>query len=81
MLVWSSSVQTPIGASGCIPRNEIGAARISGRARAAEWPLKVLVAEDDAVNRMVVSKMLGAFDVELRVVADGDPRGAARSPS
>jgi two-component system, sensor histidine kinase len=31
----------------------------------------VLVAEDDAVNRMVVSKMLGAFDVELRVVADG----------
>ena len=34
-------------------------------------PLKVLVAEDDAVNRMVVSKMLGAFDVELRVVTDG----------
>jgi CheY-like chemotaxis protein len=31
----------------------------------------VLVAEDDAVNRMVVSKMLGAFDVELRVVTDG----------
>ncbi|MEK9281298.1 MULTISPECIES: ATP-binding protein [unclassified Bradyrhizobium] len=34
-------------------------------------PLNVLVAEDDAVNRMVVSKMLGAFDVELRVVTDG----------
>lgn len=34
-------------------------------------PLKVLVAEDDAVNRMVVSKMLGAFDIELRVVTDG----------
>lgn len=34
-------------------------------------PLNVLVAEDDAVNRMVVSKMLGAFDVDLRVVTDG----------
>lgn len=34
-------------------------------------PLKVLVAEDDAVNRLVVSKMLGAFDVELRVVTGG----------
>ncbi|MBR0989841.1 response regulator [Bradyrhizobium japonicum] len=42
-------------------------ARIAGLDR----PLKVLVAEDDAVNRLVVSKMLGAFDVELRVVTDG----------
>ncbi len=42
-------------------------ARIAGLDR----PLKVLVAEDDAVNRMVVSKMLGAFEVELRVVTDG----------
>lgn len=42
-------------------------ARIAGLDR----PLKVLVAEDDAVNRMVVSKMLGAFNVELRVVTDG----------
>ncbi|MGL3109416.1 ATP-binding protein [Bradyrhizobium sp. BR 1432] len=42
-------------------------ARIAGLDR----PLKVLVAEDDAVNRMVVSKMLGAFDVELCVVTDG----------
>ncbi|MCK1622672.1 response regulator [Bradyrhizobium sp. 160] len=42
-------------------------ARIAGLDR----PLKVLVAEDDAVNRMVVSKMLGGFDVELRVVTDG----------
>ncbi len=43
------------------------------KARIAELDrsMKVLVAEDDAVNRMVVSKMLGAFDVELRVVADG----------
>ncbi|MFT4119825.1 ATP-binding protein [Bradyrhizobium sp.] len=42
-------------------------------------PLKVLVAEDDAVNRMVVSKMLGAFDVELRVVTDGIEAVAAVS--
>jgi CheY-like chemotaxis protein len=30
-----------------------------------------MVAEDDAVNRTVVSKMLGEFDVDLRVVTDG----------
>ena len=50
-------------------------ARIAGLDR----PLKVLVAEDDAVNRMVVSKMLGAFDVELRVVTDGTDAVAAAS--
>ncbi|HZX85617.1 MAG TPA: ATP-binding protein [Reyranella sp.] len=50
-------------------------ARIAGLDR----PLKVLVAEDDAVNRMVVSKMLGAFDVELRVVTDGTEAVAAAS--
>ncbi|WP_028136230.1 hybrid sensor histidine kinase/response regulator [Bradyrhizobium japonicum] len=50
-------------------------ARIAGLDR----PLKVLVAEDDAVNRMVVSKMLGAFDVELRVVTDGAEAVAAAS--
>ncbi|GGI33455.1 ATP-binding protein [Bradyrhizobium guangdongense] len=50
-------------------------ARIAGLDR----PLKVLVAEDDAVNRMVVSKMLGTFDVELRVVADGVEAIAAAS--
>ncbi|TGN90194.1 response regulator [Bradyrhizobium yuanmingense] len=48
-------------------------ARIAGLDR----PLKVLVAEDDAVNRMVVSKMLGAFDIELRVVTDGTEAVAA----
>lgn len=50
-------------------------ARIAGLDR----PLKVLVAEDDAVNRMVVSKMLGAFDLELRVVTDGVQAVAAAS--
>lgn len=50
-------------------------ARIAGLDR----PLKVLVAEDDAVNRMVVSKMLGGFDVELRVLTDGVDAVAAAS--
>ncbi|WP_027550778.1 ATP-binding protein [Bradyrhizobium sp. Cp5.3] len=44
---------------------------LKARIAALDRPLKVLVAEDDAVNRMVVSKMLGAFDVDLRVVTDG----------
>lgn len=39
----------------------------------------MLVAEDDAVNRMVVSKMLRSFDVELRVVNDGVEAVAAAS--
>ena len=50
-------------------RNE--ADDLKARIAALDRPLKVLVAEDDAVNRMVVSKMLGEFDVELRVVTDG----------
>ncbi|WP_439356589.1 ATP-binding protein [Bradyrhizobium sp. DASA03007] len=50
-------------------------ARIAGLDR----PLKVLVAEDDAVNRMVVSKMLGAFEIELRVVTDGGEAVTAAS--
>jgi CheY-like chemotaxis protein len=34
-------------------------------------PLKILIAEDDATNRLVVGKMLKAFDVETQVVTDG----------
>ena len=44
---------------------------LKSRIAGLDRPLKVLVAEDDAVNRMVVSKMLGEFDVELKVVTDG----------
>ncbi|MDA9437424.1 hybrid sensor histidine kinase/response regulator [Bradyrhizobium sp. CCBAU 51627] len=44
---------------------------LKARIASLDRPLKVLVAEDDAVNRMVVSKMLGTFDVELKVVTDG----------
>ncbi|WP_407189698.1 ATP-binding protein [Bradyrhizobium centrosematis] len=52
---------------------------LNARIASLDRPLKVLVAEDDAVNRMVVSKMLGAFDVELRVVTDGTEAVAAAS--
>jgi two-component system, sensor histidine kinase len=34
-------------------------------------PLRVLIAEDDATNRLVVGKMLREFEVETRVVIDG----------
>ncbi|RQH16366.1 ATP-binding protein [Bradyrhizobium sp. RP6] len=52
---------------------------LKSRIAGLDRPLKVLVAEDDAVNRMVVSKMLGSLDVELRVVADGAEAVAAAS--
>ncbi|MBR0700619.1 response regulator [Bradyrhizobium diazoefficiens] len=55
------------------------AEELKARIASLDRPLKVLVAEDDAVNRMVVSKMLGAFDVELRVVTDGTEAVAAAS--
>ncbi|MCS3726352.1 signal transduction histidine kinase/FixJ family two-component response regulator [Bradyrhizobium betae] len=52
---------------------------LKARIAELERPLRVLVAEDDAVNRMVVSKMLGGFDVDLRVVTDGIAAVAAAS--
>ncbi|MCS3759826.1 signal transduction histidine kinase/CheY-like chemotaxis protein [Bradyrhizobium centrosematis] len=55
------------------------AEELKARIASLDRPLKVLVAEDDAVNRMVVSRMLGAFDVELRVVTDGTEAVAAAS--
>ena len=57
------------------------AEELKARIATLDRPLKVLVAEDDAVNRMVVSKMLGAFEVELRVVTDGVEAVAAASES
>lgn len=73
VLPWSQA-QASDQAGGCDEADDLKA-RIAGLDR----PLKVLVAEDDAVNRMVVSKMLGALDVELRVVADGVEAVAAVS--
>jgi two-component system, sensor histidine kinase len=65
VLPWSQALVSDQEAG----RNE--AEDLKTRIAALDRPLKVLVAEDDAVNRMVVSKMLGGFDVELRVVTDG----------
>lgn len=73
VLPWSQA-QASDQAPGSDEADELKA-RIAGLDR----PLKVLVAEDDAVNRMVVSKMLGAFDVELQVVTDGAEAVAAAS--
>ncbi|MCP3466796.1 ATP-binding protein [Bradyrhizobium sp. CCGUVB23] len=65
VLPWSQALVSDQEAD----RNE--ADELKARIAALDRPLKVLVAEDDAVNRMVVSKMLGEFDVDLRVVTDG----------
>ncbi|MCA1410334.1 response regulator [Bradyrhizobium sp. NBAIM20] len=73
VLPWSQA-QASDQAGGRDEADELQA-RIAGLDR----PLKVLVAEDDAVNRMVVSNMLGAFDIEQRVVADGTEAVAAAS--
>ena len=73
VLPWSQA-QPPDQASDRDQADDLKA-RVAGLDR----PLKVLVAEDDAVNRLVVCKMLGAFDVELRVVTDGAEAVAATS--
>ena len=73
VLPWSQA-QASDQAGGRDEADELRA-RIAGLDR----PLKVLVAEDDAVNRMVVSKMLGALDIEVRVVTDGTEAVAAAS--
>ena len=48
-----------------------GADDLKARVAALGRPLRVLIAEDDATNRMVVSKMLQEFMVETRMVYDG----------
>jgi signal transduction histidine kinase/FixJ family two-component response regulator len=65
VLPWSQALVTDRQAD----RNE--AEELKARIAARDRPIRVLVAEDDAVNRMVVTKMLGEFDVELRAVTDG----------
>ncbi len=65
VLPWSQGLVS----DGQADRDE--AEELKARIAARDRPPKVLVAEDDAVNRMVVTKMLGGFDVELRVVTDG----------
>jgi CheY-like chemotaxis protein len=49
----------------------VGADDLKARIAALGRPLEILVAEDDATNRLVVTKMLREFDVETRIVNDG----------
>jgi signal transduction histidine kinase/ActR/RegA family two-component response regulator len=51
--------------------DRVGAGDLKERIEALGRPLRVLIAEDDATNRMVVSKMLQEFAVEKCIVPDG----------
>ncbi|HLG84006.1 MAG TPA: ATP-binding protein [Bradyrhizobium sp.] len=47
------------------------AEELKQRIEALGRPLKILIAEDDATNRMVVSKMLREFAIRTQLVTDG----------
>ena len=51
--------------------DRVGAADLKVRIAALGRPLRVLIAEDDATNRLVVVKMLQEFATELRIATDG----------
>jgi signal transduction histidine kinase/ActR/RegA family two-component response regulator len=51
--------------------DRVGTDDLKARIAALGRPLKILIAEDDATNRLVVTKMLREFDVETRIVTDG----------
>jgi two-component system, sensor histidine kinase len=51
--------------------DRVGADDLKTRIAALGRPLRVLIAEDDATNRMVVLKMLREFAVETRIATDG----------
>ena len=64
-LPWSNSfVSEP-------SKDRAGADDLKAQIVAQGRPLRILIAEDDATNRMVVGKMLREFDVETRMVTDG----------
>jgi signal transduction histidine kinase/ActR/RegA family two-component response regulator len=65
VLPWSEAVVSDQDADR-LEANDLKA-RIAALGRA----LRVLIAEDDTVNRMVVSKMLAEFEPEARAVTDG----------
>ncbi len=48
-----------------------GAEALKERLAQLERPLRILIAEDDATNRMVVTKMLKEFELDVHVVTDG----------
>ena len=51
--------------------DRVGAEDLKASIAALGRPLRVLIAEDDATNRMVVVKMLQEFNAETRIVTDG----------
>ncbi len=51
--------------------DRVGAGDLKARIEALGRPLRLLIAEDDATNRRVVSKMLQEFSVEKCLVPDG----------
>lgn len=51
--------------------DRVGAGDLKARIEALGRPLKVLIAEDDSTNRMVVSKMLQEFSIDKCIVPDG----------
>lgn len=52
-------------------KDRAGADDLKARIAAQGRPLRILIAEDDATNRLVVSKMLREFDIETCIVTDG----------
>jgi signal transduction histidine kinase/DNA-binding NarL/FixJ family response regulator len=51
--------------------DRVGEDDLKARIAALGRPLRVLIAEDDATNRMVVVKMLQEFSIETRIASDG----------
>ena len=51
--------------------DRVGADDLKARIATLGRPLRVLIAEDDATNRMVVQRMLQEFNVETRITTDG----------
>ncbi|MGA7995331.1 MAG: ATP-binding protein [Bradyrhizobium sp.] len=64
-LPWSDKLVTDQRA------DRVGADDLKASIAALGRPLRVLIAEDDATNRMVVVKMLQEFNAETRIVTDG----------
>jgi signal transduction histidine kinase/DNA-binding response OmpR family regulator len=61
--------------------DRVGAEDLKSSIAALGRPLRVLIAEDDATNRMVVVKMLQEFNAETRIATDGVQAVRAASES
>jgi signal transduction histidine kinase/DNA-binding response OmpR family regulator len=53
------------------PTDRVGAEDLKSAIAVLGRPLRILIAEDDATNRMVVVKMLQEFAAQTRIVTDG----------